>query len=157
MNTYRKFPAEYCPIHTIEGNYQYIPVSGHYINGFIVGDGCLTLNTKDAGFGTMSIKISQHRNNRLLLVSILNYFKSSSKIYHNTSSMQITLSGHKLWQIVIFNHFSIYPLHGTKVIRLNKFFIIRELMLKNNHLIQISRIKQWRSDVKLSIIKVWTD
>jgi len=62
----------------------------------------------------MSIKISQHKNNRLLLVSILSYFESSSKIYHNTSSMQITLSGHKLWQTVIFNHFSKYPLMELK-------------------------------------------
>jgi hypothetical protein len=96
MNTYRKFTAEYCPIHTIESNPQFISMSGHYINGFIAGDGCLTLNTKDPSFGTMSIKISQHKNNRLLLVSILSYFKSNSKIYRNTSSMQITLSGHKL-------------------------------------------------------------
>ena len=153
MNTYREFTVEYCPIHTIEGNPQYIIISGHYINGFIAGDGCLTLNTKNTGFGTMSIKISQHKNNRLLLVS--SYFESRSKIYHNTSSMQITLSGHKLWQTVIFNHFSKYPLHGTKVIRLNKLFIIRELMLNNNHLIQIGTYRQWKPDLKLRVIKIW--
>lgn len=142
MNTYREFPIEYCPKHTIEDNYEYIAINGHYINGFIAGDGCLNLNTKDISFATMSIKISQHKNNRLLLVSIFNYFKSSSKIYQNTSSMQITLSGHKLWKAVIFNHFSKYPLHGTKVIRINKLFIIRELMLNNNHLIQVGNYRQ---------------
>ena len=51
---------------------------------------------RDGGFGTMSIKISQDKNNIPSLVSILNYFKSSSKIYQKTSSMQITLSGHNL-------------------------------------------------------------
>jgi len=155
MNTFRKFTKEYCPIHTIESSPEYISISGHYINGFIAGDGCLTLNTKDVGFGTMSIKISQHKNNRLLLVSILSYFKSSSKIYTNTSSMQITLSGHKLWQTIIFDHFSKYPLHGTKLIRLKKLFIIRELMLNNNHLIQIGSSRQWKPNIKLSIINIW--
>jgi hypothetical protein len=97
MNSYRKFPKEYYPVHTIENNSLYIPINGHYINGFIAGDGCLALNTKDNGFGRMSLQISQHKNNKNLLCSIANYFKSPTKIYyHEINSVQITLSGIKI-------------------------------------------------------------
>jgi hypothetical protein len=97
MNSYRKLPKEYCPVHTIEKNPLYIPINGHYINGFIAGDGCLALNTKDNAFGRMSLQISQHRDNKILLYSIANYFKSPTKIYyHDTNSVQLTLSGIKL-------------------------------------------------------------
>lgn len=47
-----------------------MPINGHYINGFIAGDGCLAFNTKDVNFGRMSWQISQHNNNKLLLLSI---------------------------------------------------------------------------------------
>ena len=97
MNSYRKFSKEYCPVHTIENNPLYIPLSGHYINGFIAGDGCLALNTKDKGFGRMSLQVSQHKNNKIFLFSLANYFKSPNKVYyHDTNSVQLTLSGIKL-------------------------------------------------------------
>jgi hypothetical protein len=97
MNSYRKLPQEYRPVHTIENNSLYIPINGHYINGFIAGDGCLALNTKDKGFARMSLQISQHKNNKMLLCSIANFFKSPTKIYyHEINSVQITLSGIKL-------------------------------------------------------------
>ena len=35
MDSYGKFSKEYCPIHTIEKNSLYVPLNGHYINGFI--------------------------------------------------------------------------------------------------------------------------
>jgi hypothetical protein len=97
MNSYRKFTKEYCPIHTIENNSLYMPINGNYINGFIAGDGCLALNTKDNAFGRMSLQISQHKDNKILLSSIANYFKSPTKIYyHDVNSVQLTLSGIKL-------------------------------------------------------------
>ena len=97
MNSYRKLSKEYCPIHTIEKYSLYVPLNGHYINGFIAGDGCLAFNTKDIGFGRMSLQISQHKNNKILLLSIANYFKSPNKVYyHETNSVQLTLSGIKL-------------------------------------------------------------
>lgn len=158
MNSYRKFPVEYSPIHTIEGNSEYIPISGHYINGFIAGDGCLALKIRDSDFGRMTLQISQHKNNKLLLLSIANYFESPNKVYYqDTDSLQITLSGHKLWQNIIFNHFSQYPLHGTKVIKLNKLFLIRELMLNNNHLMQVGRSRHWKPDIKLQIKDIWNN
>jgi hypothetical protein len=97
MNSYRKFPVEYYPLHTNEDNLEYIPINGHYINGFIAGDGCLALNTKNIGFGRMSLQISQHKNNKQLMLSIANYFKSPNKLYyHDVNSVQLTLSGIKL-------------------------------------------------------------
>lgn len=97
MNIYREFSVEYSPIHAIESNYNYMPINGHYINGFIAGDGCLALKTNDINFARMSLQISQHKNNRLLLLSIANYFKSPNKIYYqDNDSIQLTLSGIKL-------------------------------------------------------------
>ena len=158
MNSYREFPENYLPDHTMEINYNYIPISGDYINGFIAGDGCLAFNTKDKNFGRMSLQISQHKYNKFLLISIGKYFKSASKIYyHDVNSLQLTLSGAKLWDTLIFDHFNNYALHGTKAIRLNKFYLIRELMLNKNHLMKVGRFRKWKPEVKLQIIKIWED
>jgi hypothetical protein len=106
----------------------------------------------------MSLQISQHKNNKLLLLSIANYLKSSNKVYdHDTDSIQLTLTGIKVWKNVIFHHFSKYPLHGTKFIRLNKLFLIIELMLGNNHLIQVGRYRHWKSNIKFQIINIWNN
>lgn len=155
MNSGRIHGESYAPSHTILGNTNYIPLSGHFVNGFIAGDGCLSLSTINASFARMTLQISQHKNNKLLLLSIANYFGSNKIYYHDTNSIQVTLNGIKLWQNIIFNHFNNYPLHGTKIVKLNKLFIIRELMLNNNHLIQIGRSRHWKSDVKLQIINIW--
>jgi len=89
MNTFIKFTVEYSPNHAIESNSKYMPINGHYINGFIAGDGCLAFNTKDVNFGRMSWQISQHNNNKLLLLSIADYFKSSNKVYyHDINSLK---------------------------------------------------------------------
>jgi hypothetical protein len=55
----------------------------------------------------------------------------------------------------MFNHFNIYPLHGSKTIRLNKLFIIRQLMLNKNHLMKVGRYRQWKPDIKLRVINIW--
>ena len=142
MNSYREIDIDYSPLHTIRSNIKYIPINGHYINGFIAGDGCLYLSINNTNFGRMALQISQHKSNKMLLVSIANYFKSPDKIYyHDTDSLQITLSGHKLWRD-IFVHFNIYPLYGTKLIKLNKLLAIRDLMLNNSHLIQVGKSRQ---------------
>lgn len=75
MNSYRKFSTStyYSPSHTKENSFNYAPITGHYINGFIGGDGCLNLNLGKL-FGTMYLSISQHKNNRLLMESIATHF-----------------------------------------------------------------------------------
>jgi hypothetical protein len=99
MNSYRKFISNnyYIPDHVIKGNSNYIPLNGHYVNGFIAGDGCLSLTLIDKNFCKMSLQISQHINNKLLLLDIANYFESPKKVYkHDVNSLQITLNGIKL-------------------------------------------------------------
>jgi hypothetical protein len=99
MNSYRKFIKDdyYSPSHVIKGNINYIPLNGHYVNGFIAGDGCLSLILIYKNFCKMSIQISQHINKKILLESIANYFESPSKVYrHDVNSLQVTLNGIKL-------------------------------------------------------------
>src|SRR3984893_2933839 len=85
MNSSRKFStsSNYSPIHTKENSSNYIPITGNYINGFIAGDGCLSINLKGKRFGLMYLSIGQHINNRLLLESIVKYFNNSAKVYSN--------------------------------------------------------------------------
>jgi hypothetical protein len=74
MNKNREFTEEYySPKHTKDNNIDYILLDGHYINGFIAGDGSLMLH-QGTKFGVMSLDITQHRNNRLLINSIAKYF-----------------------------------------------------------------------------------
>lgn len=98
MNTGRKFSADvyYSPNHTKENNIDYIPIDGHYINGFIAGDGSLILSM-GKNFGSMYLSIGQHKNNRLLMESIAKYFKSPSKVYlGHPKYIQINLCGVQL-------------------------------------------------------------
>jgi hypothetical protein len=69
--------------------------------------------------------------------------------------LQISLSGFKLWQSIIFEHFSLYPLYGSKLLRLNKLFIIREFIKDNQHLMQVGKYRQWRPEYKLQIKDIW--
>lgn len=158
MNSNRTFSSftDYSPNHSKETHKNYLPLTGDYISGFIAGDGCLSLTTLDKNFGKMSLQITQHINNRLLLMAIANYFKSPHKIYsHGPNSLQITLSGIKLWEEVIFDHFSKYPLYGSKNSRLQKLLVIRELILNNKHLVREGKFKKWKSDIKLRVIDIW--
>lgn len=70
----------YTPNHTKQSNTNHILINGHYINGFIAGNGCLFLSTSNNHFGTIHLNISQHINNRSLIESIANYFNPSIKV-----------------------------------------------------------------------------
>ena len=156
MNTGREFPIDYCnPNYIKENNLDYIPINGHYVNGFIAGDGCLTMET-GKNFGCMRLSISQHINNKLLMESIAKYFKSPSKVYPRRSKgLEISLGGTLLWENVIFKHFEQYPMYGTKKLKLDNMFKTRELKRNNEHLIQIRNYKQWKPDYKLRIKDIW--
>lgn len=159
MNTQRDFSQfnSYSPNHTKESNINYVPINGHYINGFIAGDGCLTLD-KGKHFGSMHLSISQHKNNRLLMESIANYFKSPLKVYSGRSEdLQMHLRGVFLWENIIFKHFEKYPLYGNKKLRLAKLFQIRELKRNNKHLMQVGKSRQWKPDYKLRIEEIWNN
>lgn len=95
----------------------------------------------------MHLCISQHKNNKLLMESIAKYFKNSAKIYLGRSNyIQINLGGVQLWENVIFKHFDLYPLYGTKKIKLDKLLLIRELKKDNKHLMQVGSSRKWRPD-----------
>lgn len=159
MNKNRELPKEYySPEHTKENSKYYIPLTGHYINGFIAGDGCLSTNLKGKRFGIMHLDITQHRNNRLLMNSIAKYFESPSKVrIGRINDVRLVLVGGVIWENILFKHFEKYPIYGTKKLRLDKFILIRELKKDNKHLIQIGRIRKWRPDYKLRIIKIWNN
>lgn len=157
MNKGREFSANdyYSPNHTKENCINYMPIDGHYINGFIEGDGSLILQLGKV-FGIMRLCITQHINNRALMDSIAKYFKSSSNVYLGRPyDVQIILSGTQLWENVLFKHFEKYPMYGTKKLRLNKLLLIRELKKDNKHLIQVGRSRKWIPDYKLRIIEIW--
>jgi len=156
MNTGRNFTLNfYSPNHTKENNKNYMPQNGHYVSGFIAGDGCLNLNQGKL-FGTMYLSISQHKNNRLLMESIAKYFESPSKVYPGRANdLQILLGGVQLWEKVIFKHFEAYPLYGNKKLILDKLLFIRELKRDNKHLMQIGKYRKWKPDYKLRIIDIW--
>jgi len=99
MNSQRDFSKfnYYTPNHTKQSNTNYIPINGHYVNGFIAGDGCLFLSTGNNDFATMHLSISQHINNRSLIESIAKYFESPSKVYlGRPRDLQINLGGVQL-------------------------------------------------------------
>jgi hypothetical protein len=96
MNRYRKDYSNFPPSHTIKDSPNYIPINGHFINGFIAGDGSLYLRTT-ANFGSMGIQISQHVNNKPLMREVADYFNTNIKINnHGKDAIQITVGGKKL-------------------------------------------------------------
>jgi len=89
--------------------------------------------------------------------SIANYFQSPNKIYpHGPNSIQITLCGNKLWDNIIFKHFSEYPLYGSKTERLGKLFAIKEFLASDDHLMKVGRARQWKPEVKQRVIEIWS-
>lgn len=153
MNRYRnEFPI---PKYTIKTNPEYIPINGHYINGFIAGDGSFFLKTK-TNFSAMGIQISQHINNVPLIKEIAEYFNTSIPISnHGENSIQITISGDKLWKDVISIHFLKYPMHGSKFIQLCKLNEIAIFKQNGKHLIKVGKTKVFSQEAKDFILSIW--
>ena len=166
MNSLRKDYSKMPPVHVIKSNSEFIPLNGNYINGFIAGDGCLYLQTK-SNFGSMGIQISQHVNNSYLIREILDYFQSlaprgrqatkgsEKKVYvHGKKSIQITIGGKKIWQKVIYPHFLKYPLHGSKILRLEKMIAIAKIIESREHLKKVGRAVVFKPEYKERIIRI---
>ena len=157
MNSLREDFSNMPPVHTIKENLEFIPLDGNYINGFIAGDGCLFLKTK-SNFGVMGIQISQHANNSHLMKEIVKFFNIDLNVYsHSKKSIQITLGGKKLWKEVISKHFSIYPLHGSKALRLEKMIAIAKIIESGEHLKRVGKVASWKPEYKERILKIWND
>lgn len=101
----------------------------------------------------MSLDISQHKNNILLMNSIAKYFESPSKVYPGRiNDVRLVLKGGVIWENILFKHFEKYAIYGNKKLRLDKLLLIRELKRDNKHLMQIGKYRKWKSDYKLRII-----
>lgn len=154
MNSYRKDYINFPPSHTIKDSHDYVTICGHFINGFIAGDGALYLKTK-SNFGSMGIQISQHINNKPLIREIVDYFNVNIKINpHGEDSIQVTIGGKKLWKDVISHHFSAYLLHGTKAVRLAKLQLIASYLDSGTHLIREGRVLTFKPEAKEHILKI---
>ena len=159
MNSLRNDYSKMPPVHTIKANLEFIPIDGNYINGFIAGDGCLFLRTK-SNFGSMGLQISQHVVNSPLMKEILEFFTLGLNVYSHgkgKKSVQITLAGKKFWKEVIAKHFSIYPLHGSKTLRLEKMITIYKIIESGEHLKRVGRVASWKPEYKERILKIWND
>ena len=154
MNSYRKDFSGLPLKHTLKNNSKYIPINGHYVSGFIAGDGCLYLRTK-SNFGSMGIQISQHLNNYILIREIADYFKLGLKVSpHGKASIQITIGGKKLWKDVIYSHFLTYPLHGTKEVHFAKLQKIALYLDSGVHLIREGRALVFNPEAKKYILDI---
>lgn len=155
MNKFRKDYSNFPPLHTIKSNPEFIPVCGHYISGFIAGDGALYLRTK-SNFGSMGIQISQHITNTPLMREIADFFKPDIAVSpHGKESVQITIGGTKLWKNIISKHFISYPLHGTKKVRLTKLQEIASYLDSGAHLEKVGRTRVFKPESKEYIFKIW--
>ena len=155
MNNNREDFSDMPPAHTIKNNFEYVPLNGNYINGFIAGDGSIYLRTK-SNFGSMGIQISQHVKNIHLLREIADYFNSALKVsVHGKKSIQITLGGGKLWKEIISPHFKKYYLHGTKLIRLAKLQEIAAILESREHLERVGKTLVFKPEFKEKRLKIW--
>lgn len=153
MNSYRK--EFIIPKHTTDNDPDYTSINGHYINGFIAGDGSLFLKTK-TNFASMGIQISQHKNNIPLIKEIANYFNPTIPIVvHGKDSIQITISGDKLWKDIISKHFLEYPLYGSKSIQLAKLNEIAMFKQSGKHLTKVDRTRIFSKEAKDLILSIW--
>jgi len=104
----------------------------------------------------MGIQISQHKNNTPLMKEIANYFNPSIPIaVHSEDSIQITISGDKLWKDIISKHFSIYPLQGSKSIQLAKLNEIAMFKQSGKHLIKVGKTRVFTQEAKDLILSIW--
>ena len=108
----------------------------------------------------MGIQISQHVVNSHLMREIVTFFKLDLDVYSHDKgkkSIQITLGGKKLWKEVISKHFSIYPLHGSKTLRLEKMIAIAKIIESGEHLKRVGKVASWKPEYKERILKIWND
>lgn len=131
-------------------DFNYLSLNGHYINGFIAGDGSIGLMTNLDNikkFGTILITCTQHINNYILIASILRYFSPKlNPSKHSESSVGGFIAGLKNWDQYLAPHFSQFPMQGHKQDAISRLFKIRPLLDDKNN-----------KDTQKKIILIWGD
>jgi len=136
-----------------------IKLNPDFITGLTDAEGCFSIGKhKDnrarfkASIG-LRFKITMLENETQLLCMVKDFFDCGFITYKDGSVDYIVRDINSIREIII-PHFSKYPLHGSKNLKLEKLFILRELILNKNHLFKVGRSRQWKSHVKLNVIKL---
>ena len=93
----------------------------------------------------LRIMISQHNRDKLLLISLINYF-NCGKLYKNNNCFNLTIRKFADIDTIIIPFFIKYPILGNKLLDFQDFCKVSKLVKENKHL-QIDGFK------KISLIK----
>lgn len=130
-----------------------IKLNGNYVNGFIAGDGSITILTNldnKWSFGKIILSFTQHIDNYILMLSVLHYFsKNSNPTNHSTLAVGGQIAGTNNWDKLLAPHFQEFDMHGHKKGAIVKIFKIRPL-LDNKHINRQLIIETW-NDHNLSL------
>lgn len=120
-----------------EKDIEYLTLNGHYINGFLAGDGSIGLITNlnnISTFGTILISFTQHVNNYVLIASVLRYFSPNlNPSKHSEFSVGGSIRGTRNWDKYLAPHFIEFPMLGHKQIAISNLFQIRPLLDDKNN------------------------
>jgi hypothetical protein len=145
MNRKREFDEAYEPDHVKD-----LPLDSNYVSGFIEGDGSFILELSGQSLFRFSLSIDQKQTNIKLLNSFKEILKINSKLVLNneTGVLKLTKFGDKYFKEFLIPFFLKNPLHGNKLVQLQKIVLI--LTLKEDKDVSISS--------KLSqITEIWLD
>lgn len=157
MNRSRANTLDYLPSHCNKDSFEYIPINGNYISGFIAGDGSIgifqhSLTFDSPNFCRIYLSLTQHKNNIFLINEIKSYFKVEIKTKVQTNNtIQLSIENKELFKSVIIPFFNEFPLYGVKLNNLNKIIKILSLITKYN----INRSNPYTAEIKKEIINIW--
>lgn len=113
-------------------------INGHYISGFVSGDGSFSVvtgpKTFHTGFGTTVFLITQHIHNKLLIEAILKYFGVGylSVIDSRKDVINYRVADKKDLIKVIIPFFEKYPVYGLHAVSFYKWKHIVEYLTDSN-------------------------
>jgi LAGLIDADG endonuclease len=157
MNRSRANTLDYLPSHCNKDSFEYIPINGNYISGFIAGDGSIgifqhSLTFDSPNFCRIYLSLTQHKNNLFLINEIKSYFKVGIKTKVQTNNtIQLLIENKEIFKSVIIPFFNEFPLYGVKLNNLNKIIKILSLITKYN----INRSNPYTPEIKKEIINIW--
>lgn len=114
-------------------------VNPYWVTGFVEAEGCFYINTIKSkaykiGYQVkLDFSLVQHRRDKILMESFVNYFNSGGS-YVNKESVRYIASKFLDIQEIIIPFFKKYPLQGYKLSNFDKFCSVAELIKKQAHL-----------------------